>query len=33
LDLGYIEERGWQAWRDEYERIAKMLQGLAKSLR
>jgi four helix bundle protein len=33
LDLGYIEERVWQAWRDEYEQIAKMLQGLAKSLR
>jgi four helix bundle protein len=33
LDLGYIEEVKWQTWRDEYEEIAKMLAGLAKSLR
>jgi four helix bundle protein len=33
LDLGYIDERDWQRWRDEYEQIAKMLQGLAKSLK
>ena len=33
LDLGYIEEKQWQAWREEYEQIAKMLQGLIKSLR
>ena len=32
LDLGYIEEAMWQAWRDEYEEIAKMLQGLSKSV-
>ena len=32
LDLGYIEEAQWQAWRDEYQVIAKMLSGLhAKS--
>jgi four helix bundle protein len=31
LDLGYISESSWQAWRDEYEEIAKMLQGLSKS--
>lgn len=31
LDLGYITESSWQAWRDEYEQIAKMLQGLSKS--
>ena len=33
LDLGYIPESTWQAWRDEYEEIAKMLQGLSKSAR
>ena len=32
LDLGYIDEACWQAWRDEYEEIAKMLQGLLRSL-
>ena len=32
LDLGYITQEQWQAWRDEYEEIAKMLQGLSKSL-
>ena len=32
LDLGYIDEATWQQWRDEYEEISKMLQGLyAKS--
>ena len=31
LDLGYVSESSWQAWRDEYEEIAKMLQGLSKS--
>ena len=31
LDLGYIDQSCWQAWRDEYQEIAKMLQGLAKS--
>jgi four helix bundle protein len=28
LDLGYIDEATWQSWRDEYQEIAKMLQGL-----
>ena len=32
LDLGYIDERQWQYWRDEYEQIAKMLWGLHNSL-
>jgi four helix bundle protein len=32
LDLGYIDEAMWQAWRDEYQAIAKMLQGLMRSL-
>ncbi|WP_439291579.1 four helix bundle protein [Lonepinella koalarum] len=30
LDLGYIAEQQWQRWRNEYEEIAKMLQGLGK---
>jgi len=29
LDLGYIDEARWQHWRDEYQRISKMLQGLS----
>jgi four helix bundle protein len=28
LDLGYIDEPCWRHWRDEYQEIAKMLQGL-----
>ena len=28
LDLGYIDQVTWQRWRDEYEEVAKMLQGL-----
>ena len=28
LDLGYIEDATWQAWRDDYHEIAKMLQAL-----
>ena len=32
LDLGYVSESQWQAWRDEYEEIAKMLQGLSRSV-
>ena len=31
LDLGYIETEQWNAWRDEYEQISKMLQGLIKN--
>ena len=33
LDLGYIDEQTWQRWRDEYQVISKMLQGLSKSWR
>ena len=33
LDLGYVDEGTWQAWRDEYHEIAKMLQGLIRTLR
>jgi four helix bundle protein len=32
LDLGYVDEATWQVWRQEYHEIAKMLQGLLKSL-
>ena len=32
LDLSYINEERWKHWRDEYEAIAKMLQGLGNSL-
>ena len=28
VDLGYIDEPTWLRWRDEYQAIAKMLQGL-----
>ena len=31
LDLGYIDEPTWQKWRDEYQEIARMLQGLLRS--
>ena len=33
LDLGYIDEATWQAWRQEYHEIAQMLQGLHHSWR
>ena len=32
MDLGYVSQADWQQWRESYEEIAKMLQGLAKSL-
>jgi four helix bundle protein len=32
FDLGYIDEATWQAWRDTYQDIARMLQALATSL-
>jgi four helix bundle protein len=31
LDLGYIDEATWQAWRQEYREIAKMLQALHRN--
>ena len=31
FDLGNISNEQWQLWRDEYEAIAKMLQGLHRS--
>jgi len=30
LDLDYIDEAAWQRWRDEYQEISKMLQGLSR---
>ena len=27
-DLGYVDEATWQAWRDAYQEIARMLTGL-----
>ena len=33
LDLGCIDEPTWRIWRDEYQEISKMLQGLARSLK
>ncbi len=32
-DLGYIDEHKWTEWRVQYEEIARMLQGLGKSVR
>ena len=32
LDLGYIDEARWQAWRDEYKTIARMLSVLAAKI-
>ena len=33
LDLGYIDQTSWQSWRDEYEEIARMLNGLKRNWR
>jgi four helix bundle protein len=33
LDLRYIDEEQWKAWRDEYQQIARMLQGLVTKTR
>ena len=33
LDLGYLDEKRWQTWRDEYQAIARMLQALRKAWR
>ena len=32
LDLGYVDEACWRSWRDEYQEIAKMLQGLCRQV-
>ena len=29
-DLGYVQAEAWQCWRDEYQEIARMLQGLSR---
>ena len=31
LDLGYIQEEDWKHYRDTYQQISKMLQGLHRS--
>ncbi len=33
LDLGYIDVAVWQRWRDAYQEVAQMLQGLRRSMR
>ena len=33
LDLGYVDEARWRAWRNEYQEIARMLQGLLRGSR
>ena len=33
VDLQYLDTPRWQQWREEYEQIAKMLQGLSKGLK
>ena len=30
-DLGYVDAGTWRRWRDEYQEIAKMLQGIYRS--
>jgi four helix bundle protein len=32
LDLGYVDASAWQRWRDAYQEIAQMLQGLRASI-
>ena len=32
VDLNYLDAERWDVWRAEYEAIAKMLQGLSRSL-
>ena len=32
FDLNYLDAERWELWRAEYEAIAKMLQGLSRSL-
>ena len=31
-DLGFTDEATWQRWRDEYEQIARMLNGLYNAI-
>ncbi len=32
LDLDYLDDATWQAWRDEYQEIARMLEGLKQAV-
>ena len=32
-DLEYIDRRQWQEWREEYQQIARMLNGLYKAIK
>jgi four helix bundle protein len=32
FDLGYLDERAWRQWRDEYQVVTRMLQKLRVSL-
>ena len=32
-DLGYVSEADWRRWRDEYEAVAKMLNGMSRRSR
>ena len=32
LDLGYVEEATWRQWRDGYQEVARMLNGLIERL-
>ena len=31
LDLGYVDETEWRKWREKYQEISRMLQGLHRS--
>ena len=33
LGLGYVDAETWRRWRDEYQEISKMLQGLSRKWR
>ena len=32
FDFGYIDEALWRKWRDDYQEVARMLNGLVDSL-
>jgi four helix bundle protein len=32
LDLGYIDDATWRRWRDSYQGVAQMLQGLHRQI-
>ena len=33
LELGYVDQETWQTWRDGFQEVARMLQGLGKAER